>query len=250
MKPIAPSSIKLLGLTLTTLLGFWFAPSKNLAATAPDRSDLARQILSDTNLTALLREADQLLKSGFNAGTGYGEVWIRDFNTFIEGALLVNDPKVIREQLLTFFKFQGPEGDIVDGFIPAATASVGYRYRKSELVPKLVAHKNTVETDQESSLIQAVCRYVRQSGDTSLLDDAIADQTVRERLHRALEYVHQYRFDNKHGLVWGATTTDWETSNRVMPGAWRSTRARTARSTSMTTRSTCRHSRSMRNCRD
>lgn len=29
-------------------------------------------------------KALEIVKTGFNAGDGYGEVWIRDYNTFIE----------------------------------------------------------------------------------------------------------------------------------------------------------------------
>jgi glycogen debranching enzyme len=86
---------------------------------------------------------------------------------------------------------------------------VPYHYRKSELEPGLLAHKNTVETDQESSLVLAVERYVRITGDAAFLDEKVAGQTVRERLHRALDYVRQHRFHARYGLVWGATTIDW-----------------------------------------
>ena len=183
-------------------------PAGSTAEPKPDIA-LARTILADTNLTAVLEKARALLQSGFNAGSGYGEVWIRDFNTFIELALTVNQPAAIRAQLLPFFKFQGADGNIVDGVIPAAKANVGYQYRKSDLEPGLLAHKNTVETDQESSLVLAVARYVRITGDAAFLDETVAGQTVRERLGRALDYVRQHRFNVRYGLVWGATTTDW-----------------------------------------
>ena len=61
---------------------------------------LARAILADSDLTVALDRAHTLLKSGFNAGSGYGEVWIRDFNTFIELALTVNDPATIRARTI------------------------------------------------------------------------------------------------------------------------------------------------------
>ncbi|MBL9134703.1 MAG: hypothetical protein JNK85_02495, partial [Verrucomicrobiales bacterium] len=112
---------------------------------------LAHRILGDGELPEVLNRAKALLKSGLNAGDGYGEVWIRDLNTFIELSLQVNEAEPIRDALLNFFRFQGEGGDIVDGFIPKAKAGVGYKYRSSELAPTLLAHKNTVETDQESS---------------------------------------------------------------------------------------------------
>jgi glycogen debranching enzyme len=179
------------------------------AAKAKAHAALARTILADTNLSVTLDRARALLKNGFNAGSGYGEVWIRDFNTFIELALTVNDPATIRAQLLPFFRFQGADGNIVDGVIPMARANVGYQYRRSALEPGRLAHKNTVETDQESSLVLAVARHVAGTGDAAFLNEAVAGRTVRERLRQALAYVHQYRFNARYRLVWGATTVDW-----------------------------------------
>ncbi|MCC6234536.1 MAG: hypothetical protein IT580_17970 [Verrucomicrobiales bacterium] len=179
------------------------------APAAGSRRELARRILDDPELPDVLARARALLRTGLNAGDGYGEVWIRDLNTFIELALEATDRRPIREALLTFFKFQGDDGNIVDGYIPEAKATVGYKYRQSSLAPGLRAHKNTVETDQESSLIQAVARYVRVSGDVSLLDEVVAGRGVRERMARALEYLWTERFDAARGLIWGATTVDW-----------------------------------------
>ena len=198
---------------LAVLLSITGAGRGVLAAAAnepdPRARRLADRILADPELPWVLDQAKSLLKTGLNAGSGYGEVWIRDLNTFIELALQVNEPGPIREALLTFFKFQGSDGNIVDGFIPKERAHVGYKYRTSPLAPDLLAHKNTVETDQEASLVQAIRRYVSVTGDRRLLDEEIAGQTVRKRLAAALDYVLNDRFDPTHGLVWGATTADW-----------------------------------------
>lgn len=61
--------------------------------------------------------AEELLKNGLNAGNAYNEIWIRDLNTFIELAYKSGDISKIRESLLTFFKFQGEDGNIVDGYV-------------------------------------------------------------------------------------------------------------------------------------
>jgi len=197
-------------LVLVPLLLLWIpSPAANSPQPTAPPAKLADTILADTHFPIVLAKAKALLKTGLNAGSGYGEVWIRDLNTFIEVSLEVNDPQPIRGALLTFFKFQGADGDIVDGYIPKSAANGGYKYRKSDLAPDLLAHKNTVETDQESSLVQAIHKYVRQTGDRALLQEKIAGQTVMERLGRALEYVCTERFDTNHGLVWGATTADW-----------------------------------------
>ena len=183
------------------------AGSTNSAS--PHRAELAREILADQTLREVHRKAQELLKTGLNAGSGYGEIWIRDLNTFIEVSLEVTPAQRIRDALLMFFKFQGTNGDIVDGYIALDRAKVKYAYRTSALAPDFMAHKNTVETDQESSLVQAVAKYVRVTRDESILRERIQGITVRERLGRALQYVLTERFDPKHGLVWGATTADW-----------------------------------------
>lgn len=180
-----------------------------MARSATNEQALAREILADPDLTAVLEKARALLKTGLTAGSGYGEVWIRDLNTFIEVSLEVNPREEIRGALLNFFKFQLANGDVPDGYIPKERSSVAYKYRRAELAPDLLAHKNTVETDQESSLVQAVRRYVAATGDRAFLAEPVAGKTVLERLELALEYVLTERFDMERGLVWGATTADW-----------------------------------------
>lgn len=171
--------------------------------------ELAAEILADRDLDAVLARARALLKTGLNAGSGYGEVWIRDFNTFLELSLDVNRPAELRQALVTFFQFQADNGDVPDGYIPKAKAGAGYRYRSSPFAPELLAHKNTVETDQESSLVLAVATFVRRTGDRTLLTESIGGRTVLSRLELALNYVLTERFDPKRGLIWGATTADW-----------------------------------------
>ena len=173
------------------------------------RTTLAKTILKDERMDKVLAKARQVLSSGLNAGSGYGEVWIRDLNTFIELALDVQDHAALREALLTFFHFQGADGNIIDGYIPVSKANVGYKYIHATTKPGLLGHKNTVETDQESSLVQAVHKYVTKTGDGSLLDEVVNGRTVRARLADAMGYVLRDRFEPARGLVWGATTVDW-----------------------------------------
>ncbi len=95
------------------------------------------------------------------------------------------------------------------GAIKSDKANVGYQYRYSDLAPGWAAHKNTVETDQESSLVQAVYKYVAATGDRSILDEKISDATVLQRMEAALKYVRRERWSDEYGLVIGATTVDW-----------------------------------------
>jgi glycogen debranching enzyme len=162
-----------------------------------------------TKANVVKQMAEDLIKKGFTAGDGYGEVWIRDFNTFINVSSTVNDKATVKKFLITFLKFQQPDGSILDGYIPSTNTSVGYNYYKSALAPEYIGHKNTVETDQESSLVQAVSKYIRITGDKGILKDTVGGQSVQEQLERAMKFLLKDRFDVKHGLIWGATTSDW-----------------------------------------
>ena len=155
------------------------------------------------------RSARALVRTGLQAGDGYGEVWIRDYNTFIELSAEVFPRDALKENLLVFFRMQGDDGNIIDGFIPKAKATGDYVYILSGLEPRYAGHKNTVETDQESSLVQAARKYVQRTGDRSILDENVGGQTVAARLERAMDFLMTHRFNDKYGLIWGATTADW-----------------------------------------
>jgi len=173
---------------------------------------LSTAIRNDSTLQLVKAKAMDIVKTGFNAGDGYGEVWIRDYNTFITLSATAHKPEVLKENLMVFFRLQGKDGNIVDGFIPAQKAkasTVGYDYIFSDLEPAYAGHKNTVETDQESSLVQAVARYVKLSNDTAFLQEKIGSKTVEQRLDWAMEFLMNERYDKSHGLIWGATTADW-----------------------------------------
>lgn len=192
------------------VLGLLLALPILLACQKDDHSkELADKIKNDQDLKLVLDKAYSILKAGFNAGDGYGEVWIRDFNTFIEMSCDVVDHQEIREHLLRFLKFQGKDGNIIDGYIPREKARVNYNFIYSDLAPGFAAHKNTVETDQESSLIQAIAKYVRATGDRSILDEEIGGTGVLDRMEMAMQFLLDKRFSEEYGLIWGATTADW-----------------------------------------
>ena len=174
--------------------------------------ELKEKIINDESLAYVKSKALEIVKTGFNAGDGYGEVWIRDYNTFIELSGEVYDKQIIKENLLVFLRMQGKDGNIIDGFIPrekAVQSTIGYEYIYNLMEPRYAGHKNTVETDQESSLVQAVYKYLSISGDKGFLSEIIGDNTVTQRLESSLEFLMNYLFNEKYGLIWGATTADW-----------------------------------------
>ncbi len=152
-------------------------------------TELAKQIRDDQSLRQVHQMALDLLKGGLNAGTHYPQVWIRDLNTFIIVALEANPHDALRDSLLTFFKFQGPEGDIPDGYLPINPNQKGKPNRTAPLAPGLQAIKNTVEVDQETSLVQAVYKYVTVTGDRTILDEQVDGRSVRDRLAFAMQYL-------------------------------------------------------------
>jgi glycogen debranching enzyme len=187
------------------------AADETASSNIRDRSnaELARQILADSDMRDVHSMALELLRGGLNAGTGYQTTWIRDMNTFITVALEVVPSQRFRDALLMFCKFQGSDGNIMDCYIAQQQGKALPTYRTSLLAPGFVADKNTVESDQESSLVQAMRKYMSVTQDRSILDEVIGGVAVRERLEQALHYVMTERFDRKHGLVWGGTTQDW-----------------------------------------
>jgi len=171
---------------------------------------LAAAIRADSSLDTVYVRAAGLLKKGFTAGDGYPQVWIRDLNTFIETACDVYDPVVIREKLLVFFSMQQPDSQIVDGYVQKGHVSWYDPNIYTSLNDTIhVGFKNTVETDQETSLVQAIGKYIQKTGDRSILDEMVAGYTVRERLSMAIGYLLKHRYSEKYGLLTGATTQDW-----------------------------------------
>lgn len=197
------NALKILLLTIVLSL-----PAMLLAQSPGSQKELAKQIMNDNRLDTVEVRALRLL-TGFTAGTSYGEIWIRDFNTFIEGSLQARSRDEVKDKLLLFFKIQGKDGNIPDGAIHKEQANVGYQYLYSELAPGWAIHKNTVETDQESSLIQAVKKYIDITGDKSILSDTIGGRTVLQRMDDAMNYIMKERWSARYGLVIGATTVDW-----------------------------------------
>lgn len=198
--------IKMLALTCLSV----FALNKNTNGQTVSSANVAKRVQSIKPSADSVKDmAESLIKKGFTAGDGYGEVWIRDLNTFLTVACKVNDKDLIKKHLITFFQFQQPDGGILDGYIPVKKGGVPYNFYHSALAPNYAGHKNTVETDQETSLVQAIAKYIRGTGDKTILKDTVAGASVQKHLEEAMQFLLTQRFEKKYGLVWGATTVDW-----------------------------------------
>jgi glycogen debranching enzyme len=196
-------------LLIVLMLVSLFTSCKN---SKPVNEELKKSVLENTDFQFVKKKALEVVKTGFNAGDGYGEVWIRDYNTFIELSAEVYPKEALKENLRVFFRLQGADGNIIDGFIPkgkAVDVEGGYTYIYNDLEPTYCGHKNTVETDHESSLVQAVYKYVQKTGDKGFLNEKIGDKTVADRMEWAMDFLLNERWSKEQGMIWGATTSDW-----------------------------------------
>jgi hypothetical protein len=175
-----------------------------------DRKELAATLLADQDMVRVDAMARELMKQGFYAGSGYQMVWARDLNTFIELSCEVYDVDIIRENLLLFFHFQQENGEMLDGYVEREAFTWGDPHPyESATAPGHIGFKNTVETDQETSLIQAIAKYIASTKDVSILDEDVAGRSVYDRLSASIDYLLRERYSEKHGLITGATTFDW-----------------------------------------
>ncbi len=129
--------------------------------------------------------------SAFTAGAGYPQVWLRDAATIIPASRLYYPEEFLCSWIEEHVAFQKPDGGLED-WVDAEGHS----------------DKNTVETDQEASAIQAAYQVFLLKGPEWLRKE-ILGETIIDRLEKALLYVFNRRFDEKYGLVTGAHTADW-----------------------------------------
>lgn len=178
--------------------------------TTNPQQQLAETILNDTTLRQVDSMARSIISQGFNAGSGYSQIWARDMNTFIEVACEETNQTDIRNAILLFFALQQPNDEMIDGYVlkPDFTWYDNHPYY-ADAAPDHVGFKNTVETDQESSLIQIVGKYIRKTGDTSILREDVAGRTVLERMDDMVDYLMRERYSDQYGLLFGAMTADW-----------------------------------------
>lgn len=140
--------------------------------------------------TELYREGEPGKLFGFSAGSDYPMVWIRDTATFIGYAKCFYKFETLAPMIELFMEHQDENGSVPDWVDGEGKTG-----------------KNTVETDQESSLVLAAA-YLAFDRDY-WLNKAINGQPVIDRLEAALEWVWQNKRDKKYGLITSAFTADW-----------------------------------------
>lgn len=135
---------------------------------------------------------------GFAPGSTYPQVWIRDFATFISYAKNYYPILTLARSVELFLAHQGGNGEIVD---------------KVDVSGK--TDKNTVETDQESSLILAAYEIAKDN--PRWIDKTIMGKRIFDRLEMALEWVWKNRRDKKWNLISSGFTADWGDVENTYP---------------------------------
>ncbi|MCX6558651.1 MAG: hypothetical protein NTW95_14665, partial [Candidatus Aminicenantes bacterium] len=127
---------------------------------------------------------------GFSAGTDYPQVWIRDTATLMFYARFFYTSGQLQEMIGHFLSRQSPEGEICDWVDTTGRSD-----------------KNTVESDQESSLVLAA--YWLALDDPAWLNGQVNGIPRLRRLDLALDWLWRNRRDARRGLIWSGFTADW-----------------------------------------
>ena len=129
--------------------------------------------------------------SGFAPGVDYPQIWLRDANTILSASRYFYDRSFLASWLEEHLVFQEENGSLEDWIDSRGESD-----------------KNTTETDQESSAVQAAFQIFNLLG-PRWLEKPIDGIRIIDRLDTALEFVCESRWNEKFGLIIGAHTADW-----------------------------------------
>ncbi|MGD2088037.1 MAG: hypothetical protein PVH61_17795 [Candidatus Aminicenantes bacterium] len=135
---------------------------------------------------------------GFSAGSDYPQVWIRDTATFIAYAKLYYLLETLAKSVELFMEHQSATGEVVDWVDVSGNTD-----------------KNTVETDQESSLVLAA--YTVGQGNPQWFHKEIKGKSVLNRLELALAWVWQNKRNPRYNLIYSGFTADWGDLENTYP---------------------------------
>ncbi len=128
---------------------------------------------------------------GFKGGEDYPQVWLRDSNTIIPVSRYFYDIRFLSTWLEEHLAHQKEDGSLEDWIDGEGNSE-----------------KNTTETDQETSAVQAAYQIFELAGREWLVKKIRGIEVV-ERLEKALLFVLHSRYDKDYGLITGAHTADW-----------------------------------------
>lgn len=128
---------------------------------------------------------------GFYAGSGYPQFWVRDSATIIQTGRYLFPETYFSSWIEDFCENQPENGSIHDFISPYGN------------------DKNTVETDQEASLVHSAYLYYKMTGSASWLEKPVREKRIIDRLDDSLMWVLMNRYNSNYGMITGAYTADW-----------------------------------------
>ena len=181
----AVSELNLLPLVAADFRGAWLPTFYESGRDWLDREQyLLRQVLRNNEMRC------QGKLFAFAAGTTYPQAWIRDTATMTGYARYFYPLGDLQGIIDRFFLAQSRQGEVQDWVDTAGRCD-----------------KNTVESDQEASLVLAV--WPLALDDPGWLAGKIAGASRLQRLDMALEWLWRNRLDAQRGLIWSGFTADW-----------------------------------------
>jgi hypothetical protein len=158
----------------------------------------------------------------FGAGAHYPQVWIRDNATVLPLSRYLYPPEYLTSWIEEHLAQQDQTGEVQDWIAagaPAAFRADSPRVREVGRVRGTVlsADRNSVASDQESSLVLALAEVYRISGDRAWLDRPLRGRSLLDRAQDALNALVRRRLDGETGLIVGGFTADWGDVSPVWP---------------------------------
>ncbi len=127
---------------------------------------------------------------GFSPGSNYPQLWIRDLATAMDYAKFHYPLSSLEAMVELFLRFQHQDGEISDWISP------DYRWGK-----------NTVSSDQESSLVLAAYSVAKKN--PRWLCKTLRGRKIIDRLALALKWLWDNRRSRSFGLIWSGFKADW-----------------------------------------
>ncbi|MCQ3978356.1 MAG: hypothetical protein DPW09_33435 [Anaerolineae bacterium] len=144
---------------------------------------------------------------GFRPGKAYSEMYVRDIAWGMETVQYYYSDEYLREPIEAYLRRQytantlSLDGDF--GVVAGAGAIGGI------IDPNGRSNKQTITTDEETSLIHAAYLYYDLTYDTAWLKSPINGLPIIERLNSAANWLYTHRLDQELKLLWRGHTTDW-----------------------------------------
>lgn len=156
---------------------------------------------------------------GFGAGSSYPQIWLRDSATIIPLSKYYYETHYLTSWIEEHLSYQQPDGQLQDWIAAGNAADLMGAAPKAKEVYQgkqgptgtvtISADKNTTESDQESSAIDAAYQVFKITGDREWLNKKINGRALIDRLNSALKFLLNERLDGERGLITTAFTADW-----------------------------------------